>query len=340
MADSSTDFWAAQAAGAIQGLATAVGTKGQQKRQYKYNRQLMEYSAELSDQAAAKAYERQKDFYNIQNEYNDPSNVVQRYRDADVNPYAAFGTAGSYTPAQQTPSAPQGSAPGSSVSMAPVSAFAPLDYMLKAAQIDNIRADTAKKQGETLDPEETRRGQILTNSLTAAKVLNTESATELNNLDKQFQSEVFDTKVATEQAKLNNIAKQYDLLSQQIAESASKSALNEQSARESVSRILLNEVNASLTRTQNDWYGRLTQAQIDQIYKEIDKATSEISLNDSQKFLNSSREWTEDVRRRGIQLDNMFKSIDLGIGKDGKVDNAAIFVRQADNILKILKGWL
>ena len=299
------------------------------------------YQALLNDKLAQKAYNRQKDFYNLQNEYNDPSAVVQRYQNAGVNPTAAFGVAGSYQPAQQSASVPEaGGVSAFPTQVGSISVPDPLQIEKQLAEIDNIKAQTQKVKGDTLDPEETKRGQVLTNNLTAAKILNTESSTQLTNLDKQFKTDVYDAQVATEKAKLDNIVRQYDLLSQQIAESASKTNLNKQTARESVSRILLNEVNASLARTQQSWVGKMNQAQIDLIQSQIEKAASEISLNNAKKFLTSSQEWTEDARRRGIQLDNMFKSIDLGIGKDGKVDNAAIFVRQADNILKLLKGWL
>lgn len=262
--------WATQIANGVGALASAIGTRKEMERQYNYNRKLMKLQSEYNEQAAINSYQRQLDFYGIQNEYNDPSNVRKRYEAAGVNPYAAFGTAGSYTPAQQSASVPDQAGVGlPSTSLGPRPAFDPLDAILRAAQIRNINADTDKKRGDTLDPDETKRGQKLTNKLKELGIINQEIANESDSLDLQFQNDVYDVKVKTEEAKLKNIVKQYQEISARIAESVMNQHATAQQMKESASRIALNTVNAALAQTQNEWYGKMAQAQIAELQQNV-----------------------------------------------------------------------
>ena len=181
-------------------LVNGLFNIGAAKRQYKYQSKLQQQQYELNEKAADAAYERQKDFYNIQNAYNDPSAVRERYENANINPASAFGTAGSYTPAQQAATAPQGSGAG----LGTASAFPvadPIEQAYRLAMIRNVDADTKQKEGNTLDPNETKRAQQLENQLRALKivgqnVLNQQSmfnlefdqATREVNIDKLKQS--------------------------------------------------------------------------------------------------------------------------------------------------------
>ena len=141
-------------------LVNGLFNAGAARRQFKYQSKLQQQQYDLNEKAAAAAYERQKDFYNIQNAYNDPAAVRDRYKNANINPTSAFGTAGSYTPAQQAATAPQGSGAG----LGTASAFPvadPIEQAYRLAMIRNVDADTKKKEGETLDPGETN---VLRNS--------------------------------------------------------------------------------------------------------------------------------------------------------------------------------
>ena len=296
------------ASGAVGSLVNGLFNIGAAKRQYKYQSKLQQQQFDLNEQAANNAFERQKEFYNIQNEYNDPSNVKQRYKDAGINPTAAFGTAGSYTPAQQSADAPQGGGAG----LGSVPALVPRDPIEQAfrmAQIENINAQTDKIRGDTLDPNETRRGQVLNNNLTEARVIGQKLANDISELDRTFYDQTLQTRVAEEQQKLNNLAQQYQESVQRVAESASRERLNDQQVRESVERILLTQAQAIFTKTQNSWYGKISQANIDELYSRIRKYASEIDLNTARKFLTSAQEWNVMGDTKSKELDNWGKRL-------------------------------
>ncbi|UNI72411.1 MAG: DNA pilot protein [Chaetfec virus UA24_2329] len=255
---------------------------GAAKRQYKYQSKLQRQQYNLNEQAATNAYERQKDFYNLQNEYNDPSAVRERYENAGINPTSAFGTAGSYTPAQQSATVPQGGGAGLGSSSAfPISD--PIEQAYRLAMIRNVDADTKQKEGNTLDPEETLRGQKLANDLQAAGLISIDLKNQLDALNLQFKNEVYDTEVTIRKQTADNMAKQFEQMNQQIAESVSKQSLNEEQVKQSASIIALNTARAILAKTQSDWHEKVSQAQINESLARIEGFAVDSNLKSAQQ---------------------------------------------------------
>ena len=160
--------------GAIAGLASSVinafGQRGKERRQLEGQLQLQQNQFELNQKAAEADFERQKQFYSLQRDdqykYNDPSAVRARYEAAGINPNAAFGVAGSYSP-QQSPSGSVGSSSGVSGGSAVSFPFSnPLEEALKFAEIRRTNAETERIKGDTKDPEATKEGQRLQNEST------------------------------------------------------------------------------------------------------------------------------------------------------------------------------
>ena len=125
----------------------------------------------------------QIDQWNRQNDYNDPLNQMARIKRAGVNPHFYFGN-GVTTPQSSTPSASGGLQPQ----------LRPVDYsganqivpnMLQAemmkAQIDNIKADTAKKSTETT-------GQTLANGIFLNTLNNQPTTINLDNQAKELET--------------------------------------------------------------------------------------------------------------------------------------------------------
>jgi hypothetical protein len=186
-------------------LVNGLFNIGAAKRQFKYQSKLQQQQYDLNEKAAESAFARQQQFYaqqrDDQREWENPSAIKARYKDANINPTAAFGTAGSYTP-QQSPSGAVGSQQG--VGLGNASAFPitdPIEQAYRLAMIRNVDADTKKKEGEILDPGETKRAQQLENQLRELKIvgqdiLNQQSAFNLEfdqatremNIDKLKQS--------------------------------------------------------------------------------------------------------------------------------------------------------
>ena len=140
--------------------------------------------------------------------------------------------------------------------------------------LNNAKADEAR--GNTKDPDETKRGQKLyndgldlTNKLTASKVINQGTQNELDALDLRMKNELFDTTVKIEKQKAENLAKQYEQMNQQIAESAARENLANAQVKEVVSRIALNAAYAYLANTQAQWHGKVSQAQINEFAAKV-----------------------------------------------------------------------
>lgn len=137
---------------------------GAQRRAYKYNQKLMAQQNQYEQAAADQAYRRQLEFYerqlNDDRTYNDPSAVKQRYLDAGLNPYSAFGVAGSYRPLQAPSlSGVQPADVASAPYMDPGQTIFgdPLEAAYKLAMIRNIDANTNKTKNETPTSDQFKR---------------------------------------------------------------------------------------------------------------------------------------------------------------------------------------
>lgn len=189
---------------ALSGLNQTINGVSATEGTWRKNRKAMKLQAKLNEQAAEKAYDRQLEFYQRQLDdqvrlrdeerlFNDPTSVKKRYQDAGINPTAAFGTAGSYTPTQMadipsTPNVASGSTSALSAPMAhyvdPMSTY--LDAMLKKAQIDNINANTKKQEGDTQDPDVTKRIQLLVEAAKKVENRNTSALAGINEIHEAF----------------------------------------------------------------------------------------------------------------------------------------------------------
>lgn len=106
---------------------------------------------EANKQAATTAYNRQLEFWNMQNAYNDPSQAISRLVKAGINPNAVYGNM--QNSASSLSSVPQQSS--SIPSQFGLDTQSVLEGVLQAkaiqkadADITNVNADTAKKESE------------------------------------------------------------------------------------------------------------------------------------------------------------------------------------------------
>lgn len=102
--------------------------------------------------AATKAYQRQVEMWNMQNEYNSPAAQVQRLKDAGLNPALVYGTGSAVATGNNKgfSAAPQ-AAPMSKPKILDVLSAMSLgqDIKKKEAEIANINASTKRAEAET-----------------------------------------------------------------------------------------------------------------------------------------------------------------------------------------------
>lgn len=84
-----------------------------------------------------------------------------------------------------------------------------------------------------------------------------------------------------ERQKALNLAKQYEVMNEDIARSIAGRSLTEDQRREIQSRIWLNSRNAALAKIQAEYHGKFTQAQIDEFVARTDS-------------LESTKEWIDE----------------------------------------------
>lgn len=303
---------------------------------YKKNKKLLQQQYKYQKEAAEVAWQRQMQFYEDQKAYNDPNAVRQRYEAAGLNVNAAFGTAGSYSPTNAPSSVqPAGGVSTPYVDYTNMKFQSALGLARQQAEIDLIKAQTDETRGRTLDPDETQRGQKLSNDLTAlnarltdANIIGKGLANKLDSLDLRFRNEVYDTSVAIERQKALNIAKQYEVMNEDIARSVAGRSLTEDQRNEIQSRIWLNARNGALAQIQAEYHGKLSQAQIDELVARTD------SLEATKKWL-EERAKTEKATSRLTDAKAELNLIDLH-----DLRNIPEKTRQITRSMKMIKDGL
>lgn len=303
---------------------------------YKKNKKLLQQQYKYQKEAAELAWQRQMQFYEDQKAYNDPNAVRQRYEAAGLNVNAAFGTAGSYSPTNAPSSVqPAGGVSTPYVDYTNMKFQSALSLARQQAEIDLIKAQVDETRGRTLDQGETQRGQKLGNDLTAlnarltdANIIGKDLANRLDALDLRFRNEVYDTSVTIERQKALNIAKQYEVMNEDIARSVAGRSLTEDHRNEIQSRIWLNARNSALAQIQAEYHGKLSQAHIDELVAKTN------SLESTKKWLDERAE-TEKASKRLTDAKAELSLIDLH-----DLRNIPEKTRQITRSMKMIKDGL
>lgn len=247
-------FGGAALGAAFSGIGSLFGSGLSYKRQRKLLGQQYEYDKE----AASVAYDRQLDFWNQQNEYNDPSSVRARLEGAGLNPALAYGgTAQVATPAQGLSHVDKASAGGTPQS--PQAQFEnPIDSLLQLSRVENINADTRKKEEETAFVRVESDYYKAQGQLLGEQTLSEQTRRAILDLDRSFKSDTYQANVASSVANLNKV----------VQEGLKTKLYNENYStflREAESRIALNAVQSVLNKTRVS----LTEEQRNKIASEI-----------------------------------------------------------------------
>lgn len=267
------------------------------KRQWKYQRKAMELQQRYALEQMAKQFEygqKQWDYtFNKQNEYNDPTNVFARFRNAGATPAAVLGQSGASMGATLGGEMGSTGASGPSAGGASYGATSPYYAMnaLTTAQLRNINADTEHKnadadylRGEThsvdyrkrRDDLDLKAGDLANQNAEQIRNINTARAIIMDN-DAQLSTITFGYRLESVMADLQILKDQADILRAQksaLARQAEASYLAtiatafmySESAKSEVTRRYLMSKQANLV----DQQAQLTEQQVIDFKNQLD----------------------------------------------------------------------
>lgn len=324
-------------------LVNGLFNIGAAKRQFKYQSKLQQQQYELNEKAAESAFARQQQFYaqqrDDQREWENPSAIKARYENANINPTAAFGTAGSYTP-QQSPSGAVGSQQG--VGLGNASAFPitdPIEQAYRLAMIRNVDADTKKKEGETLDPGETKRAQQLENQLRELKIVGQDTLNQQAQFNLEFDQAVRETNIAKLKQSVANMKQQYENMQAEYIRISNATQLDQGQADLLRQQLELNTVHMALMRAQEKALKAgtaLSYARIEEIGSNMatantmrdylrNRTTKVASETERNEILKEIDEFVRDTRGKQFTRENwerwsniVYKGIDVVLRFAGK----------------------
>lgn len=193
-----------------------------------------ERNRQFNAEQAKLAYNRQIDFWKMQQDYNSPAALMRRYKDAGLNPDLVYGQVSPINPSSSSPTASYSGSVGSDLSakrtLGDISSMA-LQMQREKAEIDNIKADTANKNANTAGTltynqfqEKLLQGQIDLNNMNlmlgdwTAKLNDAEQKRlfqETKNLERTYDvlsAEVDKVKAAVANMEADTVLKRLDAL--------------------------------------------------------------------------------------------------------------------------------
>lgn len=294
------NFGAQLGFGAASSVFSSLGSLFNAGAQHRRQKELMAIQQEYNTAAADTAYRRQLEFWNKQNQYNDPSSSRSRLQAAGLNPALMYSGGNSATPSQSLPSVNPAS-PGGSPQGARASFADPFTQALQMAQIDNIKANTAKTIAETGDQSETLRSQSLANDLRDKQIISTDLANKIDAFDLQFAQDTRQANVDKLSQSVSNLRAQEASLYAGIQTAMDTHARQPEivaqlrtQTMESAARVGLIEAQAELARAGK----ALTSAQVEEVYQQIRNLEAANQLAAAQTDEVYSRSGLNQVRTR------------------------------------------
>lgn len=166
-------------AGVANNAITSAQAWKYQQKQNEWNAQQQEKQNQFAEQQAATAYNRQVEFWNLQNSYNDPSKQIDRLRSAGINPSLTYANGGLNNIGASTPSVSQGStaSPVTGSFNSPINTGAGSQALSNIVALDQNKADLNVKKSEV----DKNKAQEAAANATAAKANADAQAQNLEN---------------------------------------------------------------------------------------------------------------------------------------------------------------
>lgn len=253
----------------------------QAKRDHEYFLKRADYQQQLQHETMDKQQQQTIDFWNMQNEYNDPSAVASRYRNAGINPLSAFGGSVVGLGASSAPMPTAGSAYGAGAGSVLPPMDSPANVALAGSQLAKTDADIKHLSLTGKLVEEQIISQQLANEIEEINLqvrrLTADNDVELSNLTveqkreeiKKTQQEIKESiqRVSESLARENLTNEQRDLVQEQIVEQMYQNSLLE------IKLKYADKIEAAtLERINNDAYAALMAGNADSALAELRKS--------------------------------------------------------------------
>lgn len=251
-----------------------MGKTTEMNRQHRFDVEMLEREQQFNADQAQVAYDRQREFYNLQfnneSSYNSPLAQMQRYKQAGLNPFLVSLSEGNTSVSASSPAA--ASASGSNTVNAAAFQSNAINALSNVANIaqgfaslssqmdlnssqSNLNAVNAAKAAG-VDTEKVR-SEIAVNNQNVATQKSQEKLNESqsNKVDADFKEVIYNLEhilPAKEKELLANIAKTYNDM--EISQNTSKAQIAKmyQDIAESITRADLNTKNAALAQKEVD----------------------------------------------------------------------------------------
>lgn len=258
---------------AVSGGLGQLFKSAQDKREHEYFIKRSDYQQKLQKEIMDKQQQQAIDFWNMQNEYNDPTAVADRYRNAGINPLSAFGGSVVGLGASSAPMPSAGSAYGAGAGGSSLPSLdSPMNVALAGSQISKteLEKENLSITGRLLSEQvisEQLANQIEEVNL-RVKRLTADDDVELSHLQveqkreeiKKTQQEIKESiqRVSESLARENLTNEQRELVTEQIVEQMYQNSLLE------IKLKYADKIeSATLERITNDAYAALMAGNAD-----------------------------------------------------------------------------
>lgn len=277
------------AAGSLLGGAVESGLDGLgnflfgglvQRRNLKYQKQAAEFQQALQHQTMDKQMQMAKEMFDYENDYNDPSKVVERYTKAGINPLAAFGGQAVGQGATSVPmfnaSAPSGFSAGVSPDIS-----SPVENAYLGSQIRNLDSKTNQNDIYSRLLEKQIIGQDLANSMVTLDL-------DFKEYTQQNRKDMSDEELKASKARAEELQHRAQLTLQQFLTELENTKLKARD-RELVEQTINEKIEQiAILQIEKQWTGKLREAD----YKQKIAAASHLfaltgQAKAQEKYINS-----------------------------------------------------
>lgn len=250
------------------------------RRNLKYSKQGAKYQQELQHETMDKQLQMAKDMFDYENAYNSPSEVVKRYKQAGINPLAAFGGQTVGQGATSVPSFNASAPSGLPLGMSPDIA-SPAESAYLGSQIRNLDSKTNQNDVYSRLIESQIIGQDLANSMAALDL-------DYKEYIQQNRKDMSDEELKEAKARAEELQHRAQLTLQQFLTEVENTKLKAKD-RELVEQTINEKIEQiAILQIEKQWTGKLREAE----YKQKLAAASQLlalagQAKAQEKYINS-----------------------------------------------------